>query len=180
MKKLMILAAGMMLAVGAKAAAVGWSLAGASNYANDAYYLFVLGQNNVATIATVTDLLDAGKAFDTYAFGSGTVAANGSANVPAASSGKELAAGTSYTAFYVVFDSATPTSGTAKYAVVSEATGLTVNPSAQAASMTFVAGNQSTYLNNASNWKTYGEPEPTSALMMLFGLAGLALRRKRA
>ena len=180
------MAAGIILAVAANAASVGWSLAGAANYAGDAYSVFVIGQNNVASIATVTDLLDAGKSFDSYVFGSGTINATGMAMTTAASSGKTLTADgtTSYTAFYVIFDSATPTSGTSKYAVVSGATTLTQTPGATAAQFTFAAGNQSTYLNNAGNWSSYGapaaEPEPTSALMMLFGLAGLALRRKRA
>jgi hypothetical protein len=186
MKKLMVMAAGVMLAVAANAASVGWTLAGAANYAGDAYSLFIVGQNNVESIATVTALLDAGSAVDAYAFGSGTVAANGAASVLAANSGKSLAVDgtTTYTAFFVIFDSATPTSGTSKYAVVSGASTLTQTPGATAAQFTFAAGNQSTYLNNASNWSSYGtpaaEPEPTSALMMLFGLAGLALRRKRA
>ena len=39
-------------------------------------------------------------------------------------------------------------------------------------------------IGGSSGWNTWTtttpEPEPTSALMMLFGLAGLALRRKRA
>ena len=60
----MILAAGMMLAVSANAAAVGWTLAGAGNFANDAYSLFVIGQNGVTDIATVTAVLDAGSAYD--------------------------------------------------------------------------------------------------------------------
>ena len=33
---------------------------------------------------------------------------------------------------------------------------------------------------NADNWKAIGVPEPTSAMLMLVGLAGLALRRRRA
>ena len=33
---------------------------------------------------------------------------------------------------------------------------------------------------NADNWKAMGVPEPTSAMLMLVGLAGLALRRRRA
>jgi len=181
MKKLLIMAIGAILTVGANAASVGWTLAGANNFVGDAYYVFVNGQNGVVNTATITALLNAGESFDSYVFGSGTVAANGGAITTAANSGKTLTAdgSTSYTAFYVIFDSATPKVGESKYTVVSGASGLTQTPSATAASITFAAANQSTYLNNASNWQTYAVPEPTSGLLMLLGMAGLALRRKR-
>ena len=180
----MVLVAGVMLAVGANAAAVGWNLAGAANYANDAYSFFVIGQKGATSIATVTALLDQGKAFDSYAFGSGTIAANGSANVAAASSGKSIEGTGDYTGFFVIFDSATPTAGTTKYVVVSGLDNLTKTIGTSTASIQFSTGNASSIINNDNNWSSYGtptpEPEPTSALMMLFGLAGLALRRKRA
>ncbi len=181
MKKIMTFAACAMLAAVTHAAAVGWSLAGATSYANDAYQFFVIGQNGAASVATITALLDAGKDTSSYAFGTGTVAANGTAGASAAQSGKSLDGGASYTGFYVIFDTATATAGTSNYAVVSGAANLTQSPSATAAQFTFVAGNQATFLNNASNWKSYGAvPEPTSGLLMLLGMAGLALRRKHA
>ena len=39
-------------------------------------------------------------------------------------------------------------------------------------------GNQQSATQNASNWSSV--PEPTSGLLMLLGMAGLAMRRKRA
>ena len=180
MKKLMTFAACAMIAAVTHAAAVGWSLAGATNYAGDAYQFFVIGQNGADSIATVTALLDAGTATDALAFYTGTVAANGTANVAVTASGKELGAGT-YTSFFVVFDEASPTVGSANYAVVSGAANLTKTVGDTTANVTFVGGNQATFLNNTSNWNSYGSvPEPTSGLLMLLGMAGLALRRKRA
>lgn len=43
---------------------------------------------------------------------------------------------------------------------------------------TLAWGNQKTYTQTAGNWQSV--PEPTSGLLMLLGLAGLALKRKHA
>ena len=179
MKKVLFFAVAMAFAAAAQAASVGWSLAGANNYAGDKYMFFVVGQNGADSIATIRALLDVGTDVSGYAFGTGSVGANGAANVGAAASGKSLDAGT-YESFMVVFDSADPVAGSSKYALVSGNAGQTKTATATTSGMTFVAGNQSAYLNNASNWKAYGVPEPTSAMLMLVGLAGLALRRRRA
>ena len=179
MKKVLFFAVAMAFAAAAQAASVGWSLAGASNYAGDKYMFFVVGQNGADSIATISALLDAGTDVSGYAFGSGNVGASGAANVGAAASGKSLDAGT-YESFMVVFDSADPVAGSSKYALVKEGANQTKTISPTAGTVTFVAGNQSAYLNDASNWKAYGVPEPTSAMLMLVGLAGLALRRRRA
>ena len=180
MKKVIVFAAGLLLAAVTQGASVGWSLAGANNYAGDKYMFFVVGQNGADSIATITALLDAGESLDGYAFASGTVAANGNAMTAAASSGKSLDAGT-YESFMVIFDSASPTAGESKYTIVSGGANQTKTVSPTTGTLTFVAGNQSSYLNDAANWKSYGSiPEPTSGLLMLVGLAGLALRRRRA
>ena len=181
MKKLIMFAACVVFAAVTQAAAVGWSLAGANAFAGDQYMFFVDGQKG-ASIASITALLDAGTDVSSYAFGSGVVAANGNAAVAATSSGATLEAGT-YTGFYVMFDSATLTPGETMYTVVSGAANLTKTIAGTTAQVVFVAGNQSTYLNDASNWSSFGTasvPEPTSGVLMLVGLGALALRRKRA
>ena len=186
MKKLLVFAACAMLAVVTQAATVGWGLAGASSYANDKYQFFVIGQKGVTSIATITALLDAGSDTSSYAFGSGAIAANGAANASATAAGAPTLDAGTYTAFFVVFDSATPVSGSANYAVVSGATGLTKTIGASTATASFSAGNASAILGNADNWKSYGTgggggdvPEPTSGLLLLVGAGMLALRRKQ-
>ena len=180
MKKLIVLAAGAMLAAVTNAAAVGWNMAGAAGYTGDAYNFFIIGENGADSIATITALLDAGNSVDAYAFGSGKIAANGTGTVAASASGKTLDAGT-YESFFVLFDSASPTSGESKYVVVSGASNLTKTIAATTANITFASGSAASILSNTDNWKSYGAvPEPTSGLLMLLGMAGLALRRKRA
>lgn len=181
MKKLMTMAAVIMAAAISQAASVGWSVAtGSTTYANASYYFFVLGQNGVENIATVTGLLETGGDVSSYAFGSGTLAANGSHTATATTTGKSLAAG-SYESFVVLFDSATPTSGDSLYVVISGQPNQTKEVSATTANVVFATGSAASIVNTASNWKSYGSnvPEPTSGMLALLGMAGLALRRKR-
>ena len=184
MKKMIMAVAIVCAAALANAASVGWSLGGASAYAGDAYKFFVIGQNNVADIATVTSLLNAGTDVSSYQYGAGNIASTGAANQPYGTSGKTLGAG-SYEAFFVVFDSASPTAGKSNYAVISGVSTLKKTLTDSTPSVTFAGGNAGTVLNNASNWHSFGSagpvaPEPTSGLLLLLGMAGLALKRKHA
>ena len=106
MKKLMLAAAIVCVAAISQAASVGWNCAGLANYAGDAYKFFIIGQNEVSSVAQITALLDAGKGVSDYAFYEGNVAANGSANVGATASGLTVPNGADYTAFFVIFDNA--------------------------------------------------------------------------
>ena len=192
MKKLMLALAIVCATAFVNAAAVGWSLAGASNFASDQYYFFIVGEKG-ASISAVQTALDAGTDVSSMAIGSGVVGSTGSATVTAASSGKSITTTGSLTGFFVLFDSATPASGTSKYALVSGAGTLTKTVAPTTADVLFASGNQATFLNNSDNWKSFGPstppgpgpepepgtPEPTSGLLLLVGGAVLGLRRKQ-
>lgn len=182
MKKLIIAAAIACAAAFANAATVGWSALGAGNYANDAYSIFVIGQKGVSSIATVTALLDAGSDISSYAFGSGKIGSTGGIAQSATAAGAPTLGEGTYTSFMVVFDAATPVSGTSKYAVISGIAGQTQTVGPTTAKITFASLNISTIVNDTANWKSFGTggdtPEPTSAMLLLLGVAGLALRRK--
>lgn len=179
MRKVILFIVSVMAVMAIRAATVGWNVAGAGkSYAGNAYMVFVVGQND-ADLATITALLDAGSSVDAYVFGSGVLNQSGVGSVTSTASGKKLDVGT-YTAFLVLFDSASPTAGD-KYLLISGASGLTKEVGAATAAITFMTGNIADLVANAANWKSYGTnvPEPTSGLLLLVGGAMLALRRKQ-
>ena len=121
MKKMIVAAAIVCIAALTQAATVAWSAAGMNNYAGDKYQMFIIGQKGVESMAMITSLLDSGTAVDSYAIGGGTVAANGSALN--SNSGYTVGEGT-YSAFFVLFDSANPGDGS-KYVTISGAPNMT-------------------------------------------------------
>ena len=78
-----------------------------------------------------------------------------------------LVSGTAYNFYFVIEDGGKQFTSTIK-----TATGADVGDAGLA------WGNMTTATQNASNWAAV--PEPTSGLLMLLGMAGLALRRRRA
>ena len=152
MKKLLILAAVIAAGVAANAASFNW---GAANiYASD---LTTKYSGEVTLYCTQVD------GWSTTATAtSGAINKNNTAF-----SSDKFVAGTSYDFYLViedggkVFTSATITKG-----------------AQQSDTATIQFGNMATATQTAGNWAAV--PEPTSGLLLLLGMAGLALKRKRA
>ena len=85
-----------------------------------------------------------------------------------------FAAGSTANAYLVIFDASTAASATAAY--VTDIATTTLPGSGVAGALDFDLSGSA----NAASWTSMSVPEPTSGLLMLLGMAGLALKRKRA
>ena len=158
MKKLLILAAAIVAGVAANAATFKWSAAniydhtGAAKWSGDVTLYAYLSTADSSTAIAVSTVT---------ASSAGAVAATTFSN-------DSLAGGNNYNFFFVVEDGDYTFTSSEKQNVAAYAT----------QTQTVAFGNMTSATQNASNWAAV--PEPTSGLLMLLGMAGLALRRKRA
>ena len=165
MKKLVIAAAIVCAAVMANAASVKWTVANAiggegSALKNSTAYMFAV--SIYTTDGTLVGSASAGTAsmFSQYSASIDGVSASTQyyAVLSASSDKYELADAVAATKYYFTTDSAT------EYSInLTTGNGLT-------------SDGHGTW--SAGDWKAV--PEPTSGLLMLLGMAGLALRRRRA
>ena len=189
MKKLMIAMAVAMAAALTQAATVSWSVSGllgsdGKAMTSGAGYVFCTKGDKATTVDAVTAALQ-GKSADelkTYLQSNSLMALKGeisdggitvsgvdlaSSGVPAATTGVKI--------FAVIVDD--DSFGDNTHYVVSTASGNVKTPGATTTNIaSFSVSNSAT--QDSSNWTA--APEPTSGLLLLLGMAGLALKRKRA
>ena len=170
MKKILILAAVLVVGIAANAASFKWT--GANIYgASGSKYT---GTVDIYAYDSTKTVNDAVKVTTVYANGGLIVAAEGSSTAGATFEWADADVGSTYNFYMIVEDGGKIfNSSTSDPAVVKSG-------AAQATSTTSVAFanmTTATYTNASSNWGAV--PEPTSGLLMLLGVAGLALRRRR-
>ena len=186
MKKLMFMLAAAVAVVSAQAASVNWTCTnvkdGSGNAINGVAYFI-----NAATLSQdAFKALSGADAFNTalsgmYSYTPSSVGNDaGKYTVDSAHAVNNATLGlsdaTAYSVYLAVFDTATITDSSKYY--LTDAKDLTTLSGTSSASLKF--GNQSTPSQAAGAWGSVNVPEPTSGLLMLVGLAGLALRRRRA
>lgn len=181
MKKIIIAAAIVCAAVFAEGAAVDWTASGILDAAATA----AAGKNTAGSgwlgymilasdYATVSADLAAGKTDSLLAKAVGPQKATTSKGQFTAGTASGSVAAGEQTFYLVVLNATTPSAATGFYSATATAT-------VDASLDTLVAfGSQTAGTKAAANWQTVAAPEPTSGLLLLFGVAGLALRRRRA
>lgn len=193
MKKIMIAFAVVVSAACLNAATFSWVInnvkesSGSGNNATgySAYLFLTAASGNVqsfvpsATLTTVESVLadiTAGTFSADGAYFSGPIgSATAGAAVVATGISTSFGAGDSLTGFVVIFDSADYATAE-NYMIAQNASGaqeLTATWTGPSGAKSLAFGSQA-----ANTW--HAIPEPTSGLLMLVGLAGLALRRRRA
>lgn len=198
MKKLIIVAATVLCGAMAQASYVAWTLTGVKGpdgnalSSGSAYVFFVAG-NSAADTSSWAGLAEKGAtAFTTplaganFDYTKSSITADAgtlSYNKTTAGAAPELSTvglsgSTKYSAYAVIFDTETITDASHYYVTAASAASTTY---ADGASTTKIYTLNASSSATAANWKSVGPvPEPTSGLLMLLGMAGLALRRKRA
>ncbi len=181
MKKLMFILAAVAMAVSVQAASVSWTCTnvkdGSGNAISGIAYFVnaaTLGQEEVATFSKASDWTTALSGM--YSYSPSDAGKYTHAAVENATLG--LADASAQQAYLVIFDTAEITDASHYY--LTEVKSVTTYSGTETAQIKW--GSQSTPSQAAGAWSsvTGGVPEPTSGLLMLIGLAGLALRRKRA
>ena len=187
MKKIMIALGAVALCVSANAASIRWVMAGVtqpeSTAAANGYvaYLFAssVSDSLASTYATVSqsDVIAAiaDGTFASLTSKAITTSKTGTAgNISVANIGN-FGAGDGLTMYSVIFD-ADSFDAASNYAT--SATEITRNFTS--ATGTQIASWASFSSTAGQGWQTMAVPEPTSGLLVLLGMAGLALKRKRA
>jgi len=170
MKKLAIIAAVALSVASVKAASVSWSVAGTSATSGYTVYLLTSLASNYESVSDLAS--KAVSSGNIVSKGRGAYAADGVA------SGASVTSTSMANAYYVIVASGDASSYTYYQADLSS---KVYDPENQESSPgAFNTVSAATILSSGTSANFQSVPEPTSGLLMLLGVAGLALRRRRA
>ncbi len=192
MKKLLLMVAAVAVAASLHAASASWQVTNiykvgstststtADRVAADTYYGYLITITESVTVAKVTDELSkAGSTAGVVSYLEGIKTAS-SATTAAGKIQKDVTlslADGSYNMFTVILDSTNGDPSTATNYLIGDTVATTVTSVGNSMIGTF---NAKTMTQTASNWTAASVPEPTSGLLLLLGVASLALKRKQA
>ena len=179
MKKIMIAAVAIMLGIAANAASVDWGISNVKHPtaggAPAGWVAYVLDGSDYAAFSALDgDKVAAFAAANAIASGATAVGRGGVAGVSI--SGGNYAANETVSSFLVIFDNASAAAA-GNYAFTDVATTTIAEGGA---SGTINYEDFSSAVASNGGWQSTDVPEPTSGLLLLLGVAGLALKRKRA
>ena len=176
MKKLIIAAIAVAFSVVANAATVKWQVTNVQSSPDVAVTAGWAVQIYASTVAFDIQKAITGE-LTTWATGATT--ATGTTTITYRATGNGTQANDTTASYYmVIYDDASVAN--AKNYIVSAVKSVTTNAAGSDVSASFgnMSGTGSTNTFLSSSWTAV--PEPTSGLLMLLGMAGLALRRRRA
>ncbi len=191
MKKLMIACVAVAIAAVTQAASINWSISNiyspsdstAKVAANSmSAWLFVTANSTdvttikTTTMAAVQAVLDSGDLTGLSSLAAAH-ATNASVGIISGATGLTGFSSGSLTAFAVVVDG-TDLASAENYFIVSGGTTKTATFTSATGMKALAWGDQTSYTQGAGKWTA--APEPTSGLLLLLGMAGLALKRKVA
>lgn len=156
MKKLLVLVTALVTGVMVQAASFNW--AAANIYGSDGETKWGGDVNLYAVIEGVETLVNTYTAVNGVVSGANTTFSN-----------DKLVGGNDYDFFFTIEDNGKVFTSTTKNIGALATQTATIN-----------FANMASATQTESNWVSSAVPEPTSGLMMILGMAGLALRRKRA
>ena len=177
MKKLMIVAFAAMLGITANAAAVTWSMSGVTASpdapAAAGWAVYVMDASTFSTFSALDgDKVAAYAAANALYSGATT---DGRTGVNANITNGDFAANATVNSYMVIFNNAVTADAT--YFAYTDASSVTISEGGANAGMNF--GTFANATAATGGWQSTDVPEPTSGLLLLLGVAGLALRRKQ-
>jgi len=181
MKKLMFMLAAVAMAACTQAASVSWQTVamynetGAKVADTATFYVYLIDKTTYDGLtdvwATYGDDVKAGGTTADATKGTGKYTHKATVYAPNGTS-------TANTTYYAALIATYGTGDDMKY--YAEKASVTTGEDGEATYSTFGAGAIDSAAHAATGWTAAAVPEPTSGLLLLMGVAGLALRRKRA